>query len=150
MTGANPAPAGPGFGISVATDLQACLRLRRTVFIEEQGVSEADERDEHDAAAIHLVAMRGGVPVGTARLVLQGGEGKIGRVCVLSAARGQGIGAALVLFAVGLCRRAPGVATARLGAQTHATGFYARLGFEARGPVYVDAGIDHRDMILTL
>ncbi|MEO0503034.1 MAG: GNAT family N-acetyltransferase, partial [Pseudomonadota bacterium] len=34
----------------------------------------------------------------------------------------------------------------RLGAQTHALSFYEKLGFEAFGPVYDDAGIPHRDM----
>mgnify|MGYP002653135186 CR=1 FL=1 len=35
-------------------------------------------------------------------------------------------------------------------AQTHALGFYERLGFVAFGPVYDDAGIPHRDMQLAL
>ena len=42
------------------------------------------------------------------------------------------------------------VTTVKLGAQTHALGFYEKLGFEAQGPVYDDAGIEHRDMVLTL
>ena len=33
-----------------------------------------------------------------------------------------------------------------LGAQTHAIGFYEKLGFTAFGPEYLDAGIPHRDM----
>jgi predicted GNAT family N-acyltransferase len=37
-----------------------------------------------------------------------------------------------------------------LGAQVHALGFYERLGFAAVGPVYRDAGIEHRDMVLEL
>jgi ElaA protein len=36
----------------------------------------------------------------------------------------------------------------KLGAQTHALGFYAALGFVAIGEVYDDAGIAHRDMVL--
>ena len=43
-------------------------------------------------------------------------------------------------------RTHPGVTTAKLGAQTHAIGFYEKLGFLAQGPVYDDAGIPHRDM----
>jgi predicted GNAT family N-acyltransferase len=33
-----------------------------------------------------------------------------------------------------------------LGAQTHAMGFYERLGYQAYGPVFDDAGIPHRSM----
>ena len=149
------APSGAGTStpdviIAPSPDLAACLDLRRIVFMEEQGVSEADERDDLDAAAIHLLAWRAGHPVGSARLLTFGDTGKIGRVCVLAEARGHGIGSALVRRAVAEFRSVPGVARVVLGAQTHALEFYARLGFAATGPVYDDAGIAHRDMILTL
>jgi predicted GNAT family N-acyltransferase len=42
------------------------------------------------------------------------------------------------------------VSRVKLGAQIHALGFYERLGFAAVGPVYMDAGIEHRDMIFEL
>lgn len=42
------------------------------------------------------------------------------------------------------------MAEARLGSQTHAIGFYEKLGFAAEGPEYDDAGIPHRDMTLRL
>jgi len=42
------------------------------------------------------------------------------------------------------------VTKVKLGAQVHALGFYERLGFTAVGPVYQDAGIAHRDMVLAL
>jgi predicted GNAT family N-acyltransferase len=133
-----------------STDVATCRGLRRTVFIEEQGVSEADEVDDHDGEAIHLLATRDGEAVGTARLLCEGTEGKIGRVCVLAASRGSGIGAALIRAAVAEFRVIPGIETVKLGAQTHALGFYERLGFVATGPVYQDAGIAHRDMVLLL
>lgn len=131
-------------------DLATCRRLRRIVFIEEQGVSEADEIDDRDGEAIHLLATVAGRPVGTARLLVEGETGKIGRVCVLQEARGTGLGAALIGAAVERLRSVPGVTKAKLGAQVHALGFYERLGFTAYGPVYDDAGIDHRDMVLAL
>ena len=39
--------------------------------------------------------------------------------------------------------RARGHANMRLSAQTHAAGFYARLGFETEGGEYDEAGIPH-------
>ncbi|MFC0199810.1 GNAT family N-acetyltransferase [Paracoccus rhizosphaerae] len=131
------------------SDLAACHALRRTVFIEEQNVPEAEEMDDLDGQAIHLLACDGDRPVGTARVLIRGDVGKIGRVCVLPDQRGTGLGAALIRAALDLLRR-QSVTQARLGSQTHALGFYEKLGFVAEGPVYDDAGIPHRDMSLNL
>lgn len=136
--------------IAPTRDIAACRALRRVVFIEEQGVSEADEVDDQDDRAIHLLATQDGTPVGSARLLVQGATGKVGRVCVLAQARGTGLGAALMRAAVEEFRKLPGVTQVKLGAQTHALGFYERLGFTAFGPEYMDAGIPHRDMQLVL
>lgn len=136
--------------IAPTLDIAACLRLRRAVFIEEQGVSETDELDGRDDTAIHLLGTCNGEPLGSARLLLMGDTGKIGRVCVLPQARGTGLGAALMREAIAELRRQPGITRAKLGAQTHALGFYERLGFVAEGPIYDDAGIPHRDMVLAL
>lgn len=136
--------------IATTRDIATCRALRRRVFIEEQGVSEADEVDELDDEAIHLLATVDGRPVGSARLLLRGDAGKIGRVCVLPEVRGTGLGAALIRASLEELRRHPGLIHAKLGAQTHALGFYERLGFTAFGPVYEDAGIQHRDMIAPL
>jgi predicted GNAT family N-acyltransferase len=134
--------------IGETKDIALCRQLRRVVFIDEQGVSEADEVDDKDSEAIHLLAVLDGVPVGSARLLTEGATGKIGRVCVLKAARGAGIGAALIRAGVARFREMPGVKQVKLGAQVHALGFYAGLGFVAVGEDYFDAGILHCDMIL--
>ncbi|MBP9951738.1 MAG: GNAT family N-acetyltransferase [Cypionkella sp.] len=136
--------------IAETRDIATCRLLRRVVFIDEQGVSEADERDDLDDIAIHLLAIENDQALGSARLIVQGETGKIGRVCVLQAARGRGIGAALIHAAVARLQKTPGVAKAKLGAQTHAIAFYQALGFTPVGEVYLDAGIDHQDMIRSL
>jgi predicted GNAT family N-acyltransferase len=136
--------------ISTTRDIAACLALRRAVFIKEQGVSEADEMDDLDDTAIHLLAMVDGHPTGTARLLITGTTGKIGRVCVLAPARGTGLGAALIRASLHELRQHPLLTIAKLGAQTRAIAFYERLGFTAAGPVYDDAGIPHRDMTTPL
>ncbi len=136
--------------ITETRDISLCLTLRRVVFIEEQGVSLEDEVDGRDGEARHLLAWDGGAAVGTARLLVEGEVGKIGRVCVLPRTRGLGLGAELIRFAVEVFRGVPGVRKVKLGAQIHALGFYERLGFVALGPVYMDAGMEHRDMVLAL
>ncbi len=136
--------------IGVTADIAACRALRRTVFIEEQGVSEADEVDDLDGQAIHILAMQDGVPVGSARLLTYGDTGKVGRVCVLREARGTGLGAALMQAVVTQFRTMQGIECVKLGAQLHALAFYERLGFTPYGAVFLDAGIEHRDMRLDL
>ncbi len=132
--------------IAKTCDLETCLLLRRKVFIDEQNVPEDEEIDAYDETAIHLLAFEDDTPVGTARIVVQGEVGKIGRVYVLKEYRGTGLGADLINAALEQMRGLPDVTTARLGAQTHALGFYERLGFAAFGDEYLDAGIPHFDM----
>jgi predicted GNAT family N-acyltransferase len=132
--------------ISQTDDIPTCRALRRIVFIEEQGVSEADEVDGRDDAALHVLATQDGKPLGCARILISGDVAKIGRVCVLKEARGTGLGAAIIAACLDAARAQPGTSIAKLGAQTHALAFYEKLGFVAFGPVYDDAGIPHRDM----
>lgn len=133
--------------IEKTDDLETCRAIRREVFVIEQSVPEAEEWDGKDGDAIHLIARNAdGQPTGTARILLIGDTGKIGRVAVLKSARGTGTGAALILAALDELRSLPGITRAKLGAQTHAIGFYEKLGFTAYGPEYDDAGIPHRDM----
>ena len=136
--------------IAETRDIATCRALRRIVFIEEQSVPEADEIDDLDDVAIHLLALDQGTPIGSARLLLDGDTGKIGRVCVLCSHRGRGIGADLIRTAVARFAQMPQITRVKLGAQTHALDFYTRLGFVAYGPVYMDAGIEHRDMVHTV
>jgi predicted GNAT family N-acyltransferase len=136
--------------ILVTKDIATCHALRRTVFIEEQGVSVADEQDDLDDKCVHLLALQDGVPVGSARLMPIGDIGKVGRVCVLQQARGTGLGVALMQAAVDQFRTMPGIKHVKLGAQTHALTFYERLGFTPYGDIFLDAGIPHRNMVLDL
>ncbi|HWL57136.1 MAG TPA: GNAT family N-acetyltransferase [Paracoccus sp. (in: a-proteobacteria)] len=137
--------------IEKTDDIPACRAIRREVFVVEQSVPEEDEWDDLDGEAIHLLALDDArQPIGTARILLQGDTGKIGRVAVVKSARGTGMGAALIRAALDELRALPGITRAKLGAQTHAIGFYEKLGFTAYGPEYDDAGIPHRDMVREL
>ena len=135
--------------VALTDDLDTCRALRRTVFIDEQGVTEAEEWDGRDAEAMHLLGWIDDRAVATARIFLEGETGKIGRVCVLAEARGTGAGAAIMRGAIAALRD-QGARYAKLSAQTHALPFYEKLGFAAYGPEYPDAGIPHRDMVLEL
>ena len=154
-----PSPA-PAYEIRVAedpADRDACFAVRKDVFVAEQKVPEDIEYDAYDAGAVHVLAVReDGVPLGTGRLLhgaaatAKNGDGdpavgSLGRLAVTAEARGLGVGAALVR-AVEDAARARGLAAVDLHAQTHALGFYERLGYQAYGPEFPDAGIPHRAM----
>lgn len=130
-------------------DMESILEIRRVVFIVGQNVPEHEERDGKDGDAIHLIAFHDGKPVGTARLLLANGAGKIGRVAVLEEYRGLGLGKRIMEVALDTLRE-EGAREALLAAQTHAIGFYEGLGFKAYGPEFLDAGIPHRNMSLAL
>ncbi|HQT34244.1 MAG: GNAT family N-acetyltransferase [Thiobacillus sp.] len=115
-------------------------RVRRAVFIDEQGVPETLEWNADDAGAVQLLAVDDqGEAIGCARLLP---DGHIGRMAVLPAWRGRGVGRALLAAALDAAQ-ARGHALVQLGAQTHAAAFYARAGFVAVGAEYVEAGIPH-------
>jgi predicted GNAT family N-acyltransferase len=117
--------------------------VRRRVFIEEQGVPEAEEWDAADPASRHVLAIAGKRDVvGTGRLEP---TGKIGRVAVLPQYRGTGVGSALVGHLVNQATE-PGFTQVYLHAQATAVGFYERLGFRAEGPEFDEVGIPHRRM----
>ncbi|MES2142821.1 MAG: GNAT family N-acetyltransferase [Pseudomonadota bacterium] len=136
--------------IAPTTDIATCQALRRTVFIDEQGVDPELEVDGLDGEATHLLAVKQGRPVGTARILFKGDVAKVGRVCVLPELRGTGMGKALMMAAIAECRGRLGLSQVRLGAQSYAIGFYQALGFVAEGPEFIDAGIPHREMVLEL
>jgi predicted GNAT family N-acyltransferase len=121
--------------------------IRRTVFIEEQEVPEAEEWDGLDESAYHVLAVAGDdVPVGTGRLLL---TGRIGRMAVLKPWRRRGVGGAILQLLLDLARK-EGLETVELHAQTHALRFYAAHGFTAYGKTFEEAGILHRAMRIRL
>ena len=122
-----------------ATHAEPLMRVRRAVFIEEQGVSEREELDGEDASSQHFLATDGqGRPIGTARLLP---SGQIGRMAVLPAWRRRQVGADLLGLAMAAAER-QGLAVF-LHAQVSAQGFYERNGFVASGEVFLEADIEH-------
>ncbi|WP_435735680.1 GNAT family N-acetyltransferase [Cellulosimicrobium sp. PMB13] len=149
-----------------AAGLAAAHTLRLAVFVDEQQVPAEEEIDDLDTAptTTHVLVrdtQEDGAVVGTGRLLTDPahpGETHIGRVAVAASARGTGAGAAVMraLEEIALAEHATSDADGRrsvrvlLSAQVQAIGFYERLGYAVSGPVYLDAGIDHRDAAKTL
>jgi predicted GNAT family N-acyltransferase len=131
-------------------ELDAAIRVRVRVFVEEQGGPPEDEPDEWDRRAEQFLVIAGGEVVGTARVYEETpGEARIGRVALLTEYRGRGWGACLMRALLEHCR-ARGFAEAELHAQTYAAPFYERFGFHPVGEEFIEAGIMHRRMRLPL
>ena len=129
-----------------ADELAAALALREQVFCGEQGVTPEGERDGLDDEALHLVAVtRDGEVVGTCRVLLEGGAGRLGRLCVRRDHRGAGLGEALLAEAERAARGA-GAERMDLHAQTAALGLYRRAGYAESGEPFMEEGIEHLTM----
>ena len=124
--------------------------VRQEVFILEQGVPAELELDELDSSAAHVLAYQDAHCIGTGRLVnLSAKQAQIGRMAVLAKFRGKGIGKQILQKLVDLAA-SQGVREIILHSQVSAIPFYGKLGFQAQGGVYDEAGIPHRNMMLTL
>ena len=129
-------------------EVQKCLRLRWTVFVEEQGVRPSDEVDAHDGAGgVHALASLDGVPCGAGRLIFTAPTvARIQRMAVIDDVRGRGVGSALLAFLEAEARRR-GATRLTLWAQVRARQFYERAGYAAAGGEFDDGtGIPHLAM----
>ncbi len=133
--------------ISAKSDLRKAFAIRIRVFVKEQGVPEEIELDRDDKRAIHFLATSAGRAVGTARIVMRQETAKIGRMAVLKSHRRKGVGMKLLRRAVAVAKKL-GARKIYLHAQVPVIGFYETFGFHCVGPVFYEAGIPHRKMIL--
>ena len=127
-------------------DEQLIHSIRKTVFVQEQGVPADLEWDGKDQECTHVLAelLIGAKrdAVGTGRLMP---DGKIGRMAVLSKYRGKGIGGE-ILTALVEAAKSRGLHEVYLHAQSHAMAFYQRFDFVVEGDEFQEAGIPHLKM----
>lgn len=143
--------------VTTPAQLESARAVRRQVFIGEQGVTEAEELDglDEEPTTRHVLAVDGTHALGTARLLQERpGLVHIGRVAVLPALRGRGVGALLMAaleeMALAECAGDDGSVRIELSAQVTAIEFYRRLGYKISPQQYLDARIWHQDAHKTL
>lgn len=142
------------FAALSADTLYRLLRLRSEVFVVEQNCVFLD-LDNLDQQCLHVlgeVVDADGTPHlhASTRLVPPGvafAEASIGRVVTAPAARGGGIGHALMAESVRLLEALWGPQPIRIGAQAHLERFYNRHGFVSDNKPYIEDGIPHLEMI---
>lgn len=147
MTVTNPDRDGVAVQlVDWSTHAPALTAVRAAVFVVEQGVPPELEIDGLDPDCVHAAAIAQGRVVGTGRLLP---EARVGRMAVLEAWRGRGVGGRM-LDALVWAARARGDGEVHLAAQVDAIDFYRRHGFEGSGEDFLEAGIVHRHMVRRL
>ena len=127
-------------------ELKGAFEVRRQVFVEEQGISEDLESDDHDREALHIVVNDGERVIGTARvLFLAANQAKLERMAILKPFRHKGIGRGLISFLSEELRNRQ-VEQVVIHAQYLVVAFYESCGFEKSGSPFWEAGIKHIKM----
>lgn len=136
------APSAVVVGPVAFEQLPICQQIRRTVFIEGQGVPESLEIDGLDRESTHFLIWMQGVPVGTARMRVLPVGAKAERVAVLPGYSGRGLGRRL-MEALERQAAACGLTSVVLHAQEAVIPFYLKLGYQGEGARFEEAGIRH-------
>jgi ElaA protein len=142
--------------LSVA-ELYTVLATRQQVFILEQQCFYNDF-DGLDEGAHHLLGWRniddggkGGCQLAAYLRILAPGakytEMSLGRVLTAPAARGSGIGRALLVEGIAHAERLHPGHRIRIGAQQYLEAFYTSFGFKTISAPYDEDGIMHVDML---
>jgi len=130
--------------VTEQADLDIVHAIRREVFVVEQNCPPELEYENEDISH-HFLASVDEEPAGACRWRKTADGYKLERFAVLKAFRGFGLGAEMVRAVLA---DLPVYADyIYLNSQTQAVPFYAKLGFEASGSEFEEAGIKHYKMV---
>lgn len=118
-------------------------QIRISVFMDEQGFTE--EFDALDEICTHLVLYDGKTAVATCRIWLAHDGWHAGRLAVIKAYRGQGLGQRMLEYAEARVRELGGNSVS-LHAQCRAESFYRKCGYTPYGETDYDEGVAHVHM----
>jgi predicted GNAT family N-acyltransferase len=138
--------------ITTENDLKIAFHIRKEVFVEEQGFPlefEFDEFDTLNALSEHILVYYNEKPVGTGRLRVVDGFGKLERICILEPYRKFGLGK-IILKTLEEIAKEQGITQVKLHGQTQAEGFYKKLGYRTSSDVFMEDGGPHLLMIKEL
>ncbi|RRN67282.1 GNAT family N-acetyltransferase [Peribacillus simplex] len=131
--------------ITTENDLKIAFHIRKEVFVEEQGFqleSEFDEFDTLNAPSEHILVYYNEQPVGTGRLRVVDGLGKLERICILGPYRKFGLGKIIIKTLEEIAKEME-LSLVKLHGQTQAEGFYKKLGYQTSSDVFMEDGGPH-------
>lgn len=133
-------------------ELYEILKLRSEIFVVEQHCFYQD-LDDKDYDSLHLMIEENDEIISYLRIIPKGlsyETASIGRVLTSKNHRGKGLSRTAMQKAIEIIKNEWQEPKITIGAQFYLKDFYASLGFMSIGEVYLDAGIEHIDMILNL
>lgn len=125
------------------------LNVRSIVFAIEQN-SVYNDTDGKDLECTHLMIKENNKIIAYLRVLKAGlsyDDPSIGRVLVVSEARGRGLARKLVQAAIDYIITEWNEEQITIGAQSYLRTFYENLGFKAVSDVYIGNNIPHIDMV---
>ncbi|WP_227396460.1 GNAT family N-acetyltransferase [Jeotgalibacillus aurantiacus] len=133
-------------------ELYNILQARNAIFVVEQECAY-HEIDGHDPDCWHLSLKIDGELAAYSRLLERGVKydiASIGRIIVPEKFRGNGLARLLVQRSIDIMVNDWKEKEIKLQAQTYLRDFYESFGFEATSEEYLDDGIPHVDMVMTI
>ena len=127
-------------------ELYEIVRARCDIFLLEQGIV-CEDFDRVDYESLHCFIFDGGEVKAYMRAFLTDGKIKVGRV--LSRVHKTGLGRMLVEAALPRILEHFGKNEIYVNAQSHAVGFYEKMGFVVIGEAFLEEGIPHKAMLYT-
>lgn len=128
-------------------ELYEIVRSRTEIFLLEQKII-CQDFDGVDYEALHCFLEEKGRVVAYLRAYRTAGAVKIGRV--LSLTHGAGLGRKLMEEAIPMIQKKFACNKLVIHSQKQAQGFYEKLGFVVTSPDYLEEGIPHVTMELTI
>ena len=132
--------------------MYSILQLRSEVFVVEQQCVFQDA-DDKDQGSFHLCGYINNDLAAYTRLVPPGliyTEPSIGRVVTSPKYRKKGLGMELMQQSIHHTKQLFGEQPVKIGAQLYLQRFYESLGFERISDIYLEDGIEHIYMLLTV
>ncbi|MCQ2472233.1 MAG: GNAT family N-acetyltransferase [Clostridia bacterium] len=130
-------------------NINRCVKIRKTVFVEEQNVPISLEMDEYDfegAPCTHFLFIENGEDLGTCRIICEHkGEAHLQRFCIHKRFRGQKFGREMLKEIDRFCGE-NGYKKIVLNSQCYAIPFYEKSGYKVVSDEFDDAGIPHKAM----
>lgn len=108
--------------------MEQVLMIRKTVFTDEQGISEQLDNDGKDPAATNLLLYVEGVVAGTGRVLIEGDKAVLARIAILPAFRGKGYAKIIIKELEKHCLR-QGVKEFELFPHRYLQKFYESVGY---------------------
>lgn len=136
-------------------NMKIATNIRNIVFVEEQNVPLDRENDNLDQECTHglffVIKDSNKIHIGTVRLKYDSDNVvHIQRFCILKEYRKEGYGSKFFNDIMEYLKLKKELKTIMLSSQAYIVNFYKKFGFIVSSESYMDAGIEHFDMILEL